>query len=137
MNPISLLLLLCAFVVVDRIEVTEACRSVTSRISRNGYRINDRTHIMPTYSNGAYGIRVTYRFRKRKDLSSETSDESASCSCNHAVRLSALSVSALKKMEGKLFDMTIERLYDPNGVPVYDIIKLTSTGTAGDFFTLV
>merc|ERR1712072_41481 len=54
------------------------------------------------------------------------------CQCSDGVQLSRFSVSALRKMEGNRYHVTIERFYDRNGAPVYDVVKFTQrTGTAG------
>jgi len=69
------------------------------------------------------------RGRRDVDVAESGSED---CKCSDTVHLSRYSVSALHKMEGNHYHVTIERFYDPNGTPVYDVIKFTpQTGTSG------
>ena len=82
-------------------------------------------------------VRVTVTIgneRKRRDIAGLPPPGIQPLSkCGDQLKLTRFSAATIRKMDGKDFDVEIERFHDPNGYPVYDVIKLISRNpTSGD-----
>ena len=62
--------------------------------------------------------------RKRRDVDQPKSSNQQ-CKCSNAVQFSRCSAASVQRMDGNHYDVSIKRFYDPNGVPVYDVLKFT------------